>query len=413
MHCSRRQILFSWCLYDWANSAFATVILAAVLPVYFVSLVPAGGAVLPWTGRSYSAATLWGYTVSLSMLGLALCAPVLGAWADKKARHKSLMTWFCLAGGSATAGLALTGQGDYLAAALLFAVGNIGFAGANIFYNAYLPLLADPGETDRLSARGYAFGYVGGGLLLALAFLLIINHSACGFADRAAATRFAFLLTSCWWLFFALPAFICLPRTADSRTQGLRLDLKSYLGQFRQLGRYRDLSLFLLAFLCYNDGIQTIISVSAVYAREELQLSQGTIIGCFLMIQFAAMPGALLFSRIADKLGTARAIQLSLAVFTAVCFFAYRLQGEGDCWALGAVIALVLGGSQALSRSLYASLVPKHKSAEFFGFFFHQLALCRDFRPPALCPDRGFQRQFASLDPGHCAVFLSSVAVCY
>lgn len=360
---------FSWCLYDWANSAFATVILAAVLPVYFVSLVPSDGALLPgFADHNFSASSLWGYSVSLSMLILAISAPALGALADRRGWHKSLMLPFCLGGCLATALLALTGPGDYLLAALLFILGNIGFAGANIFYNAYLPFLAPPGETDRLSARGYAWGYVGGGLLLAMVFVLILKAESFGFADRGTATRFGFLLTGLWWLIFALPSFRHLPPTRPL-TPRQAFSLRGYLEQFRKLLGYRDLSLFLLAFLCYNDGIQTVISVSAVFAREELQLSQGTILGCFLMIQFLAMPGALLFARLAEKTGTGRAILISLVLFFLVCVFAYRMHSDLEFWIIGAVIAIILGGSQALSRSLFSSMVPAGQSAEFFGFF--------------------------------------------
>jgi len=361
---------FSWCLYDWANSAFATVVLAAVLPVYFVSLVPDGGASLSFFGtHKFSASSLWGYSVSLSMLLLAVTAPALGALADRNGWHKRLMLLFCLTGCTATALLALTSSGDFLWAALLFIIGNIGFAGGNILYNAYLPLLAPPNQLDRLSARGFAYGYIGGGVLLALVFLLILKFELFGFVDRGSATRFGFLLTAGWWLLFSLPAFRYLPKTEKHRPTAGSSGLKKYLEQFRRLRSYPDICLFLLAFLCYNDGIQTVISVSAVFAREELQLSQGTIIGCFLMIQFLAMPGALLFGRLGEKIGTVRAILLSLITFTLVCVFAYRMTGALEFWILGAVIAIVLGGSQALSRSLFASLLPKQKSAEFFGFF--------------------------------------------
>ncbi len=361
---------FGWCLYDWANSAFATVILAAVLPVYFVSLVPEGGASLPFfTGHKFSASSLWGYSVSLSMVVLAFTAPVLGALADRHAWHRRLMMLFCLLGCVATALLALTSGGDYLLAALLFIIGNIGFAGGNIFYNAYLPFLASATETDRLSARGFAFGYVGGGILLALVFLLILKFEMFGFVDRGAATRCGFLLTAVWWFLFAIPTFILLPKTEKQPTSTTSSGLKNYIDLFRELLNYRDLCIFLIAFLCYNDGIQTVISVSAIFAREELQLGQGTIIGCFLMIQFLAMPGAILFGRLAEKIGTARAILLSLVVFLLVCFFAYRMTGSFEFWLLGGVIAIILGGSQALSRSLFASMVPKKKSAEFFGFY--------------------------------------------
>jgi UMF1 family MFS transporter len=361
---------FGWCLYDWANSAFATVILAAVLPVYFVSLVPENGATLPFfSEHKFSAASLWGYSVSTSVVILAVAAPVLGSLADRNAWHKRLMMLFWLIGCAATALLATTGSGDYLPAAGFFIIGNLAFAGANIFYNAYLPFLAPAEQADRLSARGFAYGYIGGGLLLALAFLLILKFEYFGFATRGAATRFSFLITACWWFIFAIPAFIYLPKTEKRSTTHGSFSLKGYINQFKRLFKYRDLCIFLLAFLCYNDGIQTVISVSAIYAREELQLSQGTIIGCFLMIQFMAMPGALFFARLGEKIGTAHAIFLSLIIFLFVCFFAYRMTSAYEFWILGGVIAVILGGSQALSRSLFASMVPKQQSAEFFGFF--------------------------------------------
>ncbi len=361
---------FGWCLYDWANSAFATVILAAVLPVYFVSLVPESGATLPFfTTHKFSAASLWGYSISLSMIILAIAAPLLGALADRNGWHKRLMISFWLTGCIATALLATTAGDDYWPTILFFVVGNLAFAGANIFYNAYLPFLATADQSDRLSARGFSYGYIGGGLLLALVFVIILKYDFFGFTDRSAATRFGFLLTAVWWFIFALPTFIYLPKTERQTAIAYQFNLSTYFNQFKQLLRYRDLTLFLLAFLCYNDGIQTIISVSAIYAREELHLGQGTIIGCFLMIQFLAMPGALFFARLGGKIGTARAIFISLVVFLLVCVFAYRMDSAYEFWLLGGVIAIILGGSQALSRSLFSSMVPKQRSAEFFGFF--------------------------------------------
>ncbi|NOQ42780.1 MAG: MFS transporter [Desulfuromusa sp.] len=365
-----RKARFGWCLYDWANSAFATVILAAVLPVYFVSLVPETGATLPFfTDHKFSAASLWGYSVSASMLILAVAAPALGALADRNAWHKRLMILFWLIGCAATALLATTGSNDYLPAAGFFILGNLAFAGANIFYNAYLPLLAPVEQSDQLSARGYSYGYVGGGILLAVVFILILKFDYFGFPDRGAATRCGFLITAIWWFIFAIPTFIYLPKTKKRTATQYSFSLNGYINQFKRLLSYRDLCIFLIAFLCYNDGIQTVISVSAIYAREELQLGQGTIIGCFLMIQFMAMPGALLFAYLGEKIGTARAILLSLFIFLLVCFFAYRMTEAFEFWILGGVIAIILGGSQSLSRSLFASMVPKQQSAEFFGFF--------------------------------------------
>lgn len=370
MSWSNRKTRFSWCLYDWANSAFATVILAAVLPVYFVSLVPDHGAGLPLLpGHRFSAASLWGYTVSASMLLLALAAPLLGATADRHGWHKRLMLGFWLLGCAATALLAIPGPGGYLWVAVVFMVANFAFAGANIFYNAYLTILVPPAQSDRLSARGYAFGYLGGGLFLALSFAMILAYPRFGFADAAAATRCSFLLTALWWLVFALPAFYYLPAAAHPVSGSPRFSLRGTLDQFRSLLRYRDLCLFLLAFLCYNDGIQTIISVSAVFARDELRLSQGTVIGCLLMIQFVAMPGALLFARLSERIGAKRAILCSLAIFLLICLYAYRITSSAEFWILGGIIALILGGSQALSRALFSTMVPQRKSAEFFGFY--------------------------------------------
>lgn len=368
----RTRARLGWCLYDWANSAFATVVLAAVLPVYFVSLVPAGGARLPFPGPDpvVSASSLWAYAVSASMLVVALGAPFLGALADRRGIRRRLWIVFTLAGCAATAALATTGVGDYLLAAALFVVGNIGFAAGNIFYNAFLPALASGPDLDRLSARGFALGYVGGGMVLLIVVLLVRFHGMLGLADEVAATRLGFLLTACWWTGFSVPAFLwvresVLIRPPSFGIHGLR-DCLRILGELR---RHRDLAVFLLAFLFYNDGIQTIIAVSAIFGREELGLSRTTILGTFLMIQFVAMPGALLFGRLAERWGSKRTIAVCLTLFLVVTLYAFRMQGAAEFWILGLVVALILGGSQAISRSLYAGLIPAGKNAEFFGFY--------------------------------------------
>lgn len=365
MDAGKRKIFLSWCLYDWANSGFATVILATVLPVYFASLVPPEGARLPFLGdHPFSATSLWGYSVALSMFFIAVLAPALGSVADRDGSHKKMLASFWLTGCCATALLFFAAGDRYLFAVLLFIVANFAFAGGNIFYNAYLPHLTTGKDMDRLSSRGYAYGYLGGGLLLALVFLLIISSQ-----DRALATRWSFVITAAWWFAWAIPTMVYLPRTSAGTIQRTRYSFRDYLAQFRMIVSYRDLLIFLLAFLCYNDGIQTLISVSAIYAREELHLSQGTIIGCFLMIQFVAMPGALLCGWLSHHIGAKRTVLLCLMIFLGVSIFAYRMSSSLEFWILGGIIALILGGSQALSRALYASLIPPARAAEFFGFF--------------------------------------------
>ena len=359
-------------MYDWANSAFATVILASVLPVYFASLVPPGGAQINLFGwqRTVPTAALWGYAVSLSMLAVAVVAPWVGSLGDRLGIRRRLLIVFCLLGATTTGLLAFAGPGQYLLAAGLFVIANIGFAAGNIFYNAFLPALANDHELDRLSARGYALGYIGGGLMLLIAFMMIQFHGFFGFADQGSATRATFLLTGLWWGLFALPTFRYVREDVFvHRPAPLLRGLRGYLQIFGQLRRHPDLLLFLVAFLFYNDGIQTVIAVSAIFGREELGLSQTTILSVFLMIQFVAMPGSLLYGRAAERWGAKRSILAGLLLFIAVTVYAYTMHKGWEFWVLGFVVALIFGGLQAISRSLFAALVPPGKSAEFFAFY--------------------------------------------
>jgi len=362
-----RRTVRAWCLYDWANSAFATVILAAVLPVYFAAISPAEGILLG--GRLIPATAVWGYTVAASMLLVAMIAPMLGNLADRHAVKKTLLVICASVGAVATSLLCLAGDGDWLLAAGLFLVANIGFATGNIFYNAFLPDLAGGIEADRLSSQAYAWGYLGGGVALALIFLLIEGHAQLGLAGKAEATRLGFLMTGAWWLLFSLPAFWRLqegpvrPDAHRLRTPG------DYLRLARELAGYPDLLRFLLAFLLYNDGIQTIIAIAAIFASVELGLGTAAILGCYLMIQFLAMPATMLTARLASRWGAKRTVMATLAIFAAITVYAATMRTALEFWMLGLMVALVLGGSQALSRSLYASLLPPARSAEFFSFF--------------------------------------------
>ena len=367
-----KKAWFGWCMYDWANSGFATVVVAAVFPVYFTSLVPSSGAQVSFAGVRWTVppSALWGYLVSASMFLVALSAPYLGAYADSRGARRRLLILFTLAGAAATSLLFFTVPGAWLPAGLLFLAANFSFASANVFYNAFLPALARGEEMDRLSARGFAWGYLGGGLTLLLVFVLIQWYGTFGFSGRAEATRAGLLLTGLWWAVFAVPTFLFVRDEALPHKPGrLLTGLRGYVKTFAQVRGYPDLLRFLVAFLFYNDGIQTIIVVSAVFAREELGLSQTSILGCFLMIQFVAMPGTLLFGRLAENMGAKRAVLLSLVLFIAVTGFAYFMHSAWQFWVLGAVVAVIFGGSQAISRSLFGSLVPQGKSSEFFGFY--------------------------------------------
>lgn len=369
---SQKQSWFGWCMYDWANSAFATVILSAVLPVYFVSLLPEKGAGISLFGFTHiiRASSLWGYAVSCSMLIVAITSPYLGSLADRWSNHRKFLFIYCLFGSLCTSLLFFATPGRYIFTLILFITANIGFAGGNVFYNAFLPKLAQNHELDRLSSKGFAYGYIGGGLALLLVFGIIQGYSFLGFPDKGAASRTGFLLTGIWWFVFAVPTYRYVhvpagPIMVDTLHRGLR----GYLQIFSEIKKYPSLLLFLVAFLFYNDGIQTIIVVAAIFAREELGLSQGTILSCFLMIQFVAMPGTLLFGRLAEIYGAKRSLYLALILFIIVTLFAYFMTSALEFWFLGFVIAIILGGSQAVSRSLFSSLIPMGKHAEFFGFY--------------------------------------------
>ena len=353
----------AWVLYDWANSGFATVMLTAVFPVYFIAQVPATGLTLPGL-PPLPASALWGYMVSGSMLLVAVLAPWLGAIADFGGHRNRFLTILGTLGALATLTLGLS-PWSLLPLALLFLLANLGFAGGNLFYNALLPQITTTGNLDRLSSRGYAIGYIGGGLVLLAGFVLIQWHGSFGLADKGAASRLLIVLTGLWWLLFALPCFY---RVKD-RTQDRSGQRTAYGQTFRELARHRNALRFLLAFLCYNDGIQTLITISSVFAVDELGLGQSTILGCFLMIQFVAMPGTYLCQQLAERIGTRKTLLATLLLFTLITAYAWTMHSSWQFWLLGVLVALVLGGSQALSRSLFARLIPPEKSAEFFGFF--------------------------------------------
>ena len=363
-------------MYDWANSAFATSILAALLPVYFASLVPEGGITLRWgpARLTTSASGLWAYTISFSLLVTALSAPILGALADFSRSKKRFLGVFTYTGAFFSLLLYFVQPGDWLLCLVLFMVANIGFAGSMPFYNAFLPQVADGREMDWVSGKGYAFGYLGGGLLLALHVLVITYHDVFGIPDRGLSIRVSLASVGIWWGIFAVPLFLWVPepRMVKNPSGGV-----SYLGYgFRRFFKtlkcfrnYRDLLWFLVAFLIYNDGIQTVIVMAAIFGRTALGLDTGTLIGTLLMTQLIALPGALLFARVARHIQAKGAIMATLVLWIGIVTYAYFLRSALEFCILGGLVGLVLGGSQAISRSLYGQLIPKTRPAEFFGFF--------------------------------------------
>ncbi len=358
--------IFAWVLYDWANSAFATTIMAAVLPVFFSSV--AGRSLAPHIASSY-----WGYTNTIAMLFIALSAPILGAMADYQGAKKRYLAVFLVGGIIGTAMLSTVGVGEWVWAAFLYVIARIGFANANIFYDALLPHVAPRGKVDQVSTLGYAFGYLGGGLLLAVNLAMITRPAMFGLVDSEMSARFSFLTVALWWGIFSLPLFFWLkePPTFPAEERKINPVVAGYRRirqTIRDIRQYRNAARFLLAFWLYNDGIGTIIVMAVIFGRE-IGIDQNSLIGAILLVQFLGFPFALLFGKIAQRIGAKNSIFIGLIIYTGIAIGGLFLQTALHFWMLAVAVAVAQGGTQALSRSLYSTLIPLEKSAEFFGFY--------------------------------------------
>jgi UMF1 family MFS transporter len=359
-------------VYDWAGSAYATTVATALLPAYFAGVVAGNGLTL---GRTVIPATsLWGYAVSLAAILVFVLAPGLGAMSDRGGGRKGFLMAFCLIGGAGAVLLSLTGPGDIAWALGLFVLAHVAFNAGNAFYDSYLPQIAPPQKRDQISSLGYAFGYLGGGLNLALALALIQGHAWLGLSP-AGAVRWGLALAGIWWLGFAAVAFLGLPKSpgATVAREGLGTMVKAGFGQAFSAGRlvWKDSNLrrFFLAYLLYNDGVQTVIAMAAIYGKEEIGLSDSVLVFTLLMVQAVAFGGALLFGRLGAAWGTKPALALALAGWCGLALLGRLVGSAQEYLALGLGIGLALGGSQALSRSLYSRLVPAGQSTVYFGFF--------------------------------------------
>ena len=362
--------VLGWCLYDWANSAFATVMLAAVLPIYFTAIAPER---MSLAGTLVPASSLWAYGLALSAGTVALLAPALGAVADAGNRRKAMLAVFAGTGILASGALAAVGPGQWLACLVLFGLAHVGFAGGNVFYNAFLPVVAPARHLDRVSGWGYALGYVGGGLVLAGSMGLMARPGILGLADTAAAARASFLGVAAWWFAFSLPLFLWVEEPGTGRgIPWTRAVVQGFRGLYRTLTHVRQHGQafrFLVAYLIYNDGVQAVIALATLYGSTELRLPPQTLLAVLLAIQFVAFPSALALARLAEAVGPRRVLMGTLVGWMAIVFLGSRLETAAGFWALGLAVGLILGGTQALSRSLYARFVPEGQGAEFFGFF--------------------------------------------
>ncbi len=373
-----KRRIFGWLMYDWANSAYVTTVAVAVLPAYFAAVVvpPEGFRI---AGNVFSASCLWGYLVSATALIVFLLAPFLGAVADFSGQKKRFLGIACFVGSVSAGLLFFTGPGMVWQTMLLFALAQAAFVGGNVFYDAFLPHITTKDQYDRVSGRGYAYGYVGGGLQFALSLALIAGHAKLGLTGAGAA-RLAMAFAALWWGGFSIITFTYLrepkgqplpgsPRGLSKVLAYARIGIARLLNTTREARKIPGLIPFLLAFLFYNDGIQTVIAMATIYGKTELGFSSTVLMLTLLMIQFVAVFGALVFSRLAQKISSKGALMFALLLWAGVAVYAYFMQTPTEYFIMGGVVGLVLGGSQALSRSFYARLIPRLASAEYFGYF--------------------------------------------
>ncbi|HEV8443942.1 MAG TPA: MFS transporter [Steroidobacteraceae bacterium] len=364
-HLIKNRPALAWAMYDWANSAFATTVMAGFFPVFFQKFWSIDVTPTETTSRL-------GYGNAIAGAVIAVLAPILGAIADRGGRRKQFMFAWTLLGVVATGGLYLAAHGQWFLALSMFVLATIGFNGGIVFNDALLLDVAETTELDRVSALGYSLGYLGGGLLFLVNVLMVQHPSWFGLADSAQAVRMAFLTVAVWWLVFTIPVM----RGVNEQQRSPHLpfgqavavgfrELKNTIAHVRQ---YRVIVMFLFAYWFYIDGVNTIIKMAVNYGTA-LGLDTGKLLTALLVTQFVGFPAALLFGWLGDRIGPKRAILMGLVVYAGITVYAYFLDTEKEFFVLAMAVGLVQGGVQSLSRSLFGRLVPEGKNAEFFGFY--------------------------------------------
>ena len=376
--------VFGWKVYDWANSAFYTTVVGALYGPYLTEVaqqaVGENGTVLDFGGFAITAKSFFPTCIALSVFLQIFLLPILGSIADYSHLKKKMMAVFCYLGATATCLMFFVTSNLFWLGGLLFIIANLGFGAAVVFYNSFLNEITTEDQRDKVSSRGYAYGYLGGGLLLAGNFALVNLADRLGMSTMMA-VRISLLSAGVWWGLFALITFATVRSRAPEKSLPpgktyLTIGFAELGRTFRELARLRQTLRYLIAYLFFNDGIQTVISMASVFMAQELfrarglETDQSFLLGIFLMVQFMAIFGALLFERIAYLIKTKRAILLALFIWCGVVIYGYRfLETTRQAWLMAAVIAIVLGGSQALSRSLFSRMIPAGREASFFGLY--------------------------------------------
>ncbi|WP_224753204.1 MFS transporter [Paenibacillus terricola] len=361
---SDKKAVRGWLMYDWANSAFVTTMIAAVMPVYYDKVAGKG------LGDNVTT-VYWANTQSIAALIVAILSPILGAIADFTGSKVKFVSFFAILGSIACLLSALVGEGDWLLASVLVIIGTIGFAAGNTFYDALLVDVAAPQERDKVSAQGYAWGYLGGGVLLGINVAMIQAWDTFGFSSSESATRTVFVTVGVWWLLFAIPIVRNVkerkPEVGTSAGQAIKQAFTRLAQTFRRIKHYPELLKYMIAFWFFNDGINTVIVMATAYGSS-IGIEMTDLIAALLITQIVGFPSTLLFGRYAAKLGAKKLLYFSLAVYIFIVTLGFFMENATHFYILATMVGLVQGGSQAIARSIYADLVPQVRAAEFFGF---------------------------------------------
>ena len=361
-----KKAVWGWVMYDWANSAFATTVMAGFFPIFFKQYWSYGADV------NVSTAQL-GFGNSIASLLVALMAPILGAIADKGSAKKKFLIFFAYLGVLMTAGLFLVGKGQWAWAIFIYAMGIIGFSGANVFYDSLLPGIVGEEKIDYVSGLGFAMGYLGGGLLFLVNVLMTLMPQKFGLPDAAAAVRYSFISVALWWGLFMLFTIFWVPEEKSSTTaeKGENIvvaGFKQFFGTFKKIRHLKMVFLFLMAYWFYIDGVDTIIRMAVDYGLS-LGFESNDLIVALLIVQFVGFPAALIFGKLGECWSVRKSIYLAIAFYMGITVWGTMMTQKHEFYILAVAVGLVQGGIQALSRSYYSRLIPKNQAAEYYGFY--------------------------------------------
>jgi len=360
-----RKAIFSWALYDWANSAFATTVMAGFFPVFFNEYWSAGNDTTVTTARL-------GLANSLAGVVVALLAPVLGSIADRGSARKRFLVFFAFMGALMTASLWMVSRGDWKSAIFVFVLASIGFSGSIVFNDSLLVSVSGPKQRERVSALGYGLGYLGGGILFAVNVAMTLYPGAFGLSGTEEAVRYSFLTVAVWWAVFTIPLILFVKEKRAGSSAGIVSTvaggLKELVGTLKVIRRMRAVLLFLVAYWLYIDGVDTIVRMAVDYGMS-IGLERNDLITALLVTQFVGFPSAIAFGRIGARIGARRAIFIAIGVYLFVTVWAALMDSREEFYVLAVTVGLVQGGIQALSRSLFAGIIPEEKSARYFGFY--------------------------------------------